>query len=128
MGKTTNALETVVEAHAARTGTAFSILNDIKAITTALSMNSSIKKKSIHRSERYVCGSGMGAGEEPHENYDYMYDQIVSVGELVSSRIVAAYLNKVVYPLNGWMPGISFSPTTSSGKAGCNGEETLERS
>ncbi|MCB0643187.1 MAG: aspartate kinase, partial [Phaeodactylibacter sp.] len=33
--------------------------------------------------------------EEPHENYDYMYDQIVSVGELLSTRIVAAHLNQI---------------------------------
>jgi aspartate kinase len=33
--------------------------------------------------------------EEPHDNYDYMYDQIVSVGELVSTKILTAYLNKV---------------------------------
>ena len=32
--------------------------------------------------------------DEPHENYDYMYDQIVPVGELVSSRIVAAFLKQ----------------------------------
>jgi len=33
--------------------------------------------------------------EEPQESYDYIYDQIVSVGELVSTKIVAAYLNKI---------------------------------
>ena len=32
--------------------------------------------------------------EEPHDDADFIYDQIVSVGELVSSRIVTAYLNK----------------------------------
>lgn len=32
--------------------------------------------------------------DAPAADYDYMYDQLVSVGELVSSRIVAAYLNK----------------------------------
>jgi len=31
--------------------------------------------------------------EPPHEDYDYMYDQIVSIGEMVSSKIVSAYLN-----------------------------------
>ncbi|HVS90731.1 MAG TPA: aspartate kinase [Mucilaginibacter sp.] len=32
--------------------------------------------------------------DEPHDDYDFIYDQIVSVGELVSTKIVAAYLNK----------------------------------
>lgn len=31
--------------------------------------------------------------DEPHDDYDFIYDQIVSIGELVSTRIVAAYLN-----------------------------------
>ncbi|MBV2225343.1 MAG: aspartate kinase [Sphingobacterium mizutaii] len=29
--------------------------------------------------------------EEPQDDYDYLYDQIVSVGELLSTKIVAAY-------------------------------------
>lgn len=33
--------------------------------------------------------------EEPYPNNDFIYDQIVSNGELVSTRIIAAYLNKV---------------------------------
>jgi len=32
--------------------------------------------------------------DEPHDDYDFVYDQIVSIGELVSTRIVSAYLNK----------------------------------
>lgn len=32
--------------------------------------------------------------EEPQDDYDYLYDQIVSIGELVSSKIVNAYLQK----------------------------------
>ncbi|MBS1525867.1 MAG: aspartate kinase, partial [Bacteroidetes bacterium] len=32
--------------------------------------------------------------DEPHDDYDFVYDQVVSVGELVSTKIVAAYLNK----------------------------------
>jgi aspartate kinase len=32
--------------------------------------------------------------DEPHDDYDFIYDQVVSVGELVSTRIVNAYLNK----------------------------------
>ncbi|TWR31295.1 aspartate kinase [Mucilaginibacter pallidiroseus] len=31
--------------------------------------------------------------DEPHDDYDFIYDHIVSVGELVSTRIVNAWLN-----------------------------------
>jgi len=33
--------------------------------------------------------------DEPQDDDDFIYDQLVSIGELVSTRIVAAYLNKV---------------------------------
>ncbi len=33
--------------------------------------------------------------DEPAHNYDFEYDQIVSIGELVSTKIVNAYLNEV---------------------------------
>jgi aspartate kinase len=32
--------------------------------------------------------------DEPQDDYDFIYDQIVSIGELVSTRIVNAYLNE----------------------------------
>lgn len=33
--------------------------------------------------------------EEPEDDADYIYDQIVSIGEIVSSKIIAAYLNQL---------------------------------
>lgn len=33
--------------------------------------------------------------EEPQDGFDYLYDQIVSVGELLSTKIVSAYFNEV---------------------------------
>lgn len=33
--------------------------------------------------------------EDPQDSYDYLYDQIVSIGELVSSKIVHAYLQEI---------------------------------
>lgn len=33
--------------------------------------------------------------DEPHDDYDFIYDQIVSIGELVSTRIITAYLNQI---------------------------------
>ncbi len=32
--------------------------------------------------------------DDPHDDYDFTYDQVVSIGEMVSTRIVNAYLNK----------------------------------
>lgn len=33
--------------------------------------------------------------EEPQDSFDYLFDQIVSTGEIVSSKILAAYLNHI---------------------------------
>ena len=130
MGKTTNALETVVEAHAARDGQAFSILNDIKAHHYRIIDELFDKKEE----EVYTAVNDTFVEvewvleEEPHENYDYMYDQIVSVGELVSSRIVAAYLNKVGLPTQ-WLDARDIILTDDIFREGwVQWEETLERS
>lgn len=32
--------------------------------------------------------------DDPHDSYDFVYDQIVSVGELLSSRMLSAWLNE----------------------------------
>ncbi len=36
--------------------------------------------------------------ESPQDSFDYLYDQIVSIGELLSTRIVSAYLSGTGYP------------------------------
>jgi aspartate kinase len=96
MGKTTNALEEVVAAHAAQNGKAFSLLNAIKEwhyqIMGELFDPSDEAFAAVN--DQFVSVE-WALEEEPHPNYDYMYDQIVCVGELASSVIIAAYLNKM---------------------------------
>ncbi len=95
MGKTTNALELVVEAHAqGHTEDAISKLEAVK------DRHYSIAKALFppdHEVFDLINDSFVEVEwvleEEPHHNYDYSYDQIVSVGELASSRLVASYLN-----------------------------------
>lgn len=36
--------------------------------------------------------------EEPQDAYDYLFDQIVSLGEIISSKIIAAYLSYIAIP------------------------------
>ncbi|MCB9080716.1 MAG: aspartate kinase [Lewinellaceae bacterium] len=99
MGKTTNALEKVVEAHARQDGTARGLLEDVKATHYRI-MDALLPKD--HDAYALVNDVFVEVDwvldEAPHENYDYMYDQIIGVGELVSSRIVHAYLNQVNLP------------------------------
>ncbi len=94
MGKTTDLLESLVAAHAAGNGRALEILESVKQYHYGV----------MHQ----LFGDAAGVydavndtfveiewvlEEEPHDNYDYMYDQIVSVGEVLSSKIIGAYLN-----------------------------------
>jgi aspartate kinase len=99
MGKTTDALERIVAAHANKSGTAQQLLNDLKAAHYR-TMDELFEKGDPAYDEvndTFVAIEWV-LDDEPHANYDFMYDQIVSVGELVSSRIVAAYLNKCGLP------------------------------
>ena len=95
MGKTTNALEKVVEAHASQDGRSAEHLNEVKRqhyeVVQALFEQGHEIYASVN--DTFVEIDWI-LEEEPHEDFDYMYDQIVSVGELLSSKIVAAYLNQ----------------------------------
>ncbi len=55
--------------------------------------------------------------EEPYDNYDYIYDQIVSIGELVSSKIVSHYLNHQGI-LNQWVDARNYIQTDNTHREG----------
>lgn len=96
MGKTTNALEEVVGAHAAKNGKALEILNAIKEQHDQIMSGLFEPGDEVYAAvnDQFVSVEWV-LEEEPHPNYDYMYDQIVCVGELVSSLILAAWLNRI---------------------------------
>ncbi len=99
MGKTTNALEEVINAHAKKTGDAAEIYHKVKEAHYAVMHDLFDANEEVFTevNDLFVEAEWV-LEEEPHEDYDYMYDQIVSIGELVSTRIVAAYLNKAGLP------------------------------
>lgn len=96
MGKTTNALEAVVNAHAKQDGSANNLYDALKEQHYAIMRDLFDAGDDVFNqvNDTFVEGEWV-LEEKPSENFDYMYDQIVSVGELVSTKIVAAYLNKV---------------------------------
>ncbi|MDR1757224.1 MAG: aspartate kinase [Culturomica sp.] len=96
MGKTTNALEKVCNHYFNRTGEAPALLEKVREYHTTVTLELFGKKEEeISRkledlfSELTEILSG-----EPSLCYDYEYDRIVSYGELLSTTIVSAYLNK----------------------------------
>jgi len=95
-GKTTNQLEAVVEAKFASPKEALEKLQKIKdhhhLIIRDL-FGELPAELEIHVQEHFVEAEWII--EETREmKYDYVYDQVVSIGELVSSRILAAWLAK----------------------------------
>ncbi|MEZ5043728.1 MAG: aspartate kinase [Saprospiraceae bacterium] len=99
MGKTTDALEAIAVAHAQQNGQAPALLAAIKQqhFEACQAFFEPSHEVFALLNDTFVEIEWV-LEEEPHENYDYMYDQIVSIGELASSRVVHAYLNKIGLP------------------------------
>ena len=95
MDKTTNALEKVVESYMNKVGDSFYHLDKVKAFHYSI-MDELFKDKNhaiyeeIHNAFVEIEWE---LEEEPTRSYDYVYDQIVSVGEVISTKIISAYLN-----------------------------------
>lgn len=95
MGKTTNALEKLTRAYVDQTDDMQGIYEGIKQyhydIIAELFASGDPVFDEV--ANTFVEIDWM-IEDEPHDDFDFIYDQIVSVGELISTRIVNAYLNK----------------------------------
>ncbi|MFD0794041.1 aspartate kinase [Mucilaginibacter litoreus] len=94
MGKTTNALEKLTRAYVNGSDDMNGIFEEIKAyhyniIKELFGDNHPVFDEVANT---FVEIDWM-IEDEPHDDYDFIYDQIVSIGELVSTRIVNAWLN-----------------------------------
>ncbi len=95
MGKTTNALEKLTKAYVDQTDDIAVIYEDVKQYHYDILAKLFEPTHPVFNdvANTFVEIDWM-IEDEPHDDYDFIYDQIVSVGELVSTRIVTAYLNK----------------------------------
>ncbi len=128
MGKMTNALERLLHAYFYNTGKIDEEFINIKeyhmGITTALfpDENNEIYTDlenifSLFRTRLNLPSS---------ENYDYEYDQIVSIGEIISSKILSAYLNSAGIE-NSWIDARSIIRTDNTYRdARIDWEKTVE--
>ncbi|MGB3546207.1 MAG: aspartate kinase [Saprospiraceae bacterium] len=105
MGKTTDKLESIALAHAeSRREDAVKLLEEIRRdhYAVAHELCGDRAPALITDLNDLIVSVEWVLEEEPENNYDYTYDQIVSVGELLSSRVVAAYLNTAELP-TAWL-------------------------
>ncbi|MGN8069506.1 aspartate kinase [Mucilaginibacter sp. SG564] len=95
MGKTTNALESLTRAYVDQSDNMHLIYEGIKQYHFDILHELFDAKHPVFDeiANTFVEIDWM-IEDEPHDEYDFIYDQIVSIGELVSTRIISAYLNK----------------------------------
>lgn len=97
MGKTTNALEKVAEAfYAGNKDEALKLFQVIKQnhLTTAKFLLVTSYNAALDDLSAFFTEVEWLLHDKPVKAFDYYYDQIVCSGELLSSRIVSAYLNE----------------------------------
>ncbi len=96
MGKTTDALEKLCKSYVEGNEEAQEILKTIKQFHEGIMVD--LFEKTNHPVFDEIANTFIEIEwmleDEPHPDYDFNYDQIVSIGEFLSSRIVAAYLNE----------------------------------
>jgi aspartate kinase len=97
MGKTTNALERVTKAYYFKNDDAFAILQEVKNYHyEILNKLFADKNHPIYDDINNAFVEIEWAIEDaPTGSFDFEYDQIVSVGEILSTKIVAAYLSEI---------------------------------
>lgn len=93
LGKTTNALTEVTQHFIDETGQAFGLLEKIKNAHQQILTDLFGTSRHPIFDEIANCFVEIEwiLEEEPQDSYDYLHDQIVSTGEIVSSKILAAY-------------------------------------
>ena len=105
MGKTTNALEKVAEAfYAGNKDEALQLFNVIKNqhLTTAKYLLVTQYNACYKQLNNFFTEAEWLLHDKPVREYDYYYDQIVCIGELLSTCVVSYYLNEAGI-LNKWI-------------------------
>lgn len=98
MGKTTNALEKVAESFFnGNNAEALRLFDVIKQshITTAKYLLVTSYNKTIEELGSFFTEVEWLLHDKPVQSFDYYYDQVVCIGEMLSSCIVSAYLNEM---------------------------------
>ncbi|MDB5246494.1 MAG: aspartate kinase [Segetibacter sp.] len=97
MGKTTNALEKVADAfYAGNNEEALKLFQLVKQnhLTTAKYLLVTSYNQTLNDLTSFFTEVEWLLHDKAVQSYDYYYDQVVCIGEMLSSRIVSAYLNE----------------------------------
>lgn len=117
MGKTTNALEKVVESYFKKEDYQQEIEKIKQAhleITQGLFENS---HDIFHEVALFFDDLEAFLRRNKSPNYSFVYDQVVSCGEMISSKILSAYLNDIQFS-NEWLDARDYIKTDESYREG----------
>ena len=119
MGKTTNALEDLTKAYADQRPDIQQIFGNIKNYhqNILLQLFEDENHPVYDEIENSFVEIDWIIEDEPHDEFDFIYDQLVSMGELISTKIVNAYLNHVGIK-SKWLDARSFIHTDNSYREG----------
>lgn len=97
MGKMTNALERLANSFFNKTENAESVLEEIKKyhLDICQQLFPSASHSIYTALENTFVELYWAIEDEPTHGFDFEYDQIVSMGEVISTKIVSAYLNDI---------------------------------
>jgi aspartate kinase len=96
LGKTTNELEILTKAIFENNQPLFkNQLEKIQNYHLQVANDLFSEKTDIHNEIDSVFQLIKSTANEKHTDYDFLYDQVVSLGEVLSTKIVSAYLNKM---------------------------------
>ena len=97
MDKTTNALEKVVDSYMNNDGKSFENLQLVKDFHYQImdELFTDRKHPIFEEIHNTFVEIEWEIEDAPTRSYDYVYDQIVSVGEVISTKIISAYLNLI---------------------------------
>lgn len=119
MGKTTDALETLSHAYNAGNENTSQLLEGIKDFHSGIMLE--LFGTDQHPVFDEIANTFIEIewmlDDEPHPDHEYSYDQIVSVGELLSSKIISAYLSFSGLS-NKWLDARSYIHTDNTYKEG----------
>jgi len=119
MGKITNALERLVDAYFYKKENAETVLDEIKAFH--FNIVSELFPDKLHSFyndlENTFVEIQWAIEDEPTGTYNFEYDQIVSMGEVISTKIISAYLNEIGLK-NKWMDARGLVQTDNTYREG----------
>ena len=114
MGKTTNAFEEVINAYYNKTDKLSDNLGVIEDYHKAIIDDLFDKGDAIYKEIDILLGElSWFLARNTSQRYNYVYDQIICFGELLSTKIVSAYLSKIGID-NNWFDVRNYIKTDSN--------------